>query len=313
MQSVRWGMSGWALVVIAGVGLSGCGGPDASNPPPATANSAETATTAADEEGLASDLREHHGHHHGGVTRLILESVETLGGTPEQHDKIEKIRADLQARLAPVNAANQNLLGVLADVLADGIASPEEQAKVDAAVAQIATAAVAAHGASADALNQLHGVLDAAQRSALIDKVQAHWQVWREANSADDKDNNGLADAEERRVTHLTKVLGLTPDQVQKMTAALKTGMASASNKLDPSVVDAHLKAFGEAFVKDTFDAKSLSGDSANSGLAASGASRMARFYVVVAPTLTADQRTKLSEYFHKHQTQSQNLPASGT
>jgi hypothetical protein len=298
-----------AALLLVGLGLVACGGGTASTTPATTGAN----TTSADDELIASDLREHHAHHHGGFTHLVILSVETLGGTPEQHDKIEKVRLDLQAKTAPVHDANKNLLVVLADVLADGIATPEENAKVDTAVTQLAAAAAAAHAASADALNTLHGMLDAAQRTAVVDKVTAHWQVWRQANADEDKDNNGLPDAEERRLAHMTKMLGLAPDQVEKIKTALKTGMANLPGKLDPAEIDAHIKAFGDAFVAETFDAKTLHGENASSHLAASGAGRMARFYTIVAPILTADQRTKLADHFRKHQNQGQNLPSAGT
>jgi len=227
------GLTGTGFALVFGLGLVACGG-SSSNPPPATGGDTTNAATIGDEE-LASDLREHHGHHHGGFTHLVILSVETIGGTPEQHDKIEKVRADLIAKTAPVRDANKNVLVVLADVLADGVATPEENAKVDAAVAQLAAAASAAHAASADALNQLHEILDAAQRTALVEKVQAHWQVWRQSNAEEDKDNNGLPDAEERRLVHMTKLLGLAPDQVEKAKTALKAGMANLPGKLDPA------------------------------------------------------------------------------
>ncbi len=296
----------WVGLGVVATYLVACGG-EAANTPPANTGGTET-TSATDLEELSSGLKEHHGHHHGGFMHLVILSAESIGGTPEQHDNVEKVRADLQAKTQPVRDANKNLLMVIADTLADGITSPEEQAKVDAAVTQLAASASAAHVASADALNQLHAILDAAQRTTLVDKVQAHWDVWRQANADEDKDNNGLPDAEEGRLVHMTKLLALTPDQVEKIKAGLKAGMANATNKLDPAEVDAHVKLFGEAFVKETFDAKTLHGENVSSHLAGSGASRMGRFYTVIGPILTADQRTKLAEHFRKHQNLGPNL-----
>jgi Spy/CpxP family protein refolding chaperone len=298
---------GVALLFV-GIGLSACGGGSA-NTQTNTGGTGTTSSDTVDDAQITADLTEHHGHHHGGFTHLVILSAETLGGAPEQHDKIEKVRADLRAKTAPVHEANKNLLLVLANVLADGIATPEENAQVDSAVAQLAAAASAAHAASADAMNQLHDILDPAQRTTLVEKVQAHWQVWRQANADEDKDNNGLPDAEERRLVHMTKLLTLSGDQVEKIKTGLKSAMANLPGKLDPAEVDAHVKAFGDAFVKDTFDVKSLhTGEAVSSHLASSGAGRMARFYTVVAPILTADQRTKLADHFRKHQTSGPNL-----
>ncbi len=290
-------------------GLAACGGGNANTGTTTAANS-DTTTTSAD-DATFGDLREHHAHHHGGFIHFVIMSVETVGGTPEQKEKIEAVRKDLLAKTAPVHEANKNLISVMADVLADGDASPDDNKKLDAAVAQLAAAAAAAHGASTQALNQLHGVLDAAQRQTVADKVEAHWQMWRQSNHTDDKDNSGMADAEEHHVKRLTKTLDLSADQVEKMKAALKTGMANLPGRLDPAEVDAHVKAFGEAFTKDTFDAASLHGENVASHLAGAGAARMARFYATIAPMLTVDQRTKLSEHFKKHQNKGPELPSS--
>lgn len=242
---------------------------------------------------------------------LVVMSAETIGGTPEQKEKIDAVRKDLLAKTAPVHDANKNVLTVLGDVLGDGIATPEETAKLDAAVVQLAAAAQTAHTASASALNQLHSILDAPQRATLVEKVEAHWHMWRQANAAEDKDNNGLAEAEERRLEHMTKMLSLSSDQVEKMKTALKTGMANLPHRLDHAEVDAHVKAFGEAFTKDTFDAASLKGEDVASHLAGAGAGRMVRFYATIAPILTPEQRTKLADHFHKHQNKGPETPSN--
>lgn len=289
-------------------GLAACGGGSANTGTTTATNTTPTATTG--DDATFGDLREHHRHHHGGFMHFVIMSVETVGGTPEQKEKIEVVRKDLLAKTAPVHEANKNLIAVMADVLADGDASPDDNKKLDAAVAQLAAAASAVHIASTQALNQLHGILDAAQRQTVADKVEAHWQVWRQANHDDDKDNNGMADAEEHHVKHLTTTLGLSADQVTKMHAALKTSMANLPSKLDPAEVDAHVKSFGDAFTKDTFDAASLHGENVASHLAGAGAARMARFYATIAPILTVEQRAKLADHFHKHQNKSPELPS---
>ncbi len=302
MRFVGWIGMGSLVAVMA------CGGGSASTGTNTATNSANTQTT--DEAALNADMMEHHGHHHGGFTHLVIMSVETIGGTPEQKDKIEAIRKDLVAKTSPVHDANKNLITVLAEVLADGVASPEESAKVDTAVQQLSTASAAAHAAAAQSMNQLHAILDAAQRQTLADKVEAQWQVWRAANSADDKDNNGLSDADEHRLERLTKPLALTPDQVDKMKVALKAGMANLP-KLDHAEIDAHIKKWGEAFVTDGFDSTKVGGEEVNAHLASAGAGRMAHFYVVIAPILTPDQRTKLAAHFQKHQNKGPELPSS--
>jgi hypothetical protein len=63
--------------------------------------------------------------------------------------------------------------------------------------------------------------------------------------------------------------------------------------------------------VKETFDAAALPGDSVNAHLAGAGSERMAKFYTLVAPVLTADQRTKLADHFRKHQNKGMDLPSA--
>ncbi len=80
--------------------------------------------------------------------------------------------------MAPAREAEKSLLLTLADGIAAGTM---DKVKVDAAIATLTTAADAAHEASVDTLNQLHAILSPAERAALVDKVQAHWEVWRQA------------------------------------------------------------------------------------------------------------------------------------
>jgi Spy/CpxP family protein refolding chaperone len=282
---------GVALLLAAGVGV-GCGSSAASNPP---ASNATVAATPEDEE-ASSGLSEHHRHHHhGGVTLLIALSLDTIGGEPQEHAAIEKIKADLHAKMEPAHAAEQALHAALADgIAAGGI----DKAKVDAALAQVTATAATVHDATTDALNQLHATLTAAQRGALVDKVEAHWEVWQKANAFEQKEASG----QPHKGGHLAKLateIGLTQDQLDKIHATLDGAPKPA---FDPQKVAAHVKAFGDAFRAETFDAKTLkTGGEANAHLATFGAARMVRLYEAVDPVLTADQRTKLAAILKEH------------
>jgi Spy/CpxP family protein refolding chaperone len=166
-----------AAIALCGVGLTlGCRAGSADVPPPVTAVS----TTAATDD-VAAGLMEHHRyHHHDGLTLFIEMSLDMLGVSPEQRVAVDKVRADLHARLAPARNAEQNLMTLLADGL--GTANIDV-ARVDAAIVAVAASAAAAHDATVDGLNDLHTVLTAPQRDALVDKVEAHWAVWQRANA----------------------------------------------------------------------------------------------------------------------------------
>ena len=274
------------------LGAFGCGSGAASTAPPA----GPTATASPEDQEVAAGLNEHHRHHHhGGVTLLIALSLDTLGGEPQERAAIERIRADLHAKMEPARAAEQALHTALADGLAAG---GIDHAKVDAAVAQLATAAGGVHDATSDALNQLHAALTPGERAALVDKLEAHFGVWQKANADEQKDATG----QPRKGGHLERLareIALTQDQLDKIHGSLAASPAPA---FDAQKVEAHIKAFGDAFRADSFDAKSLStAAGANAHMAQFGATRMVRFYEAVDAVLTADQRAKLAAILREH------------
>jgi Spy/CpxP family protein refolding chaperone len=223
-------------------------------------------------------------------------SLDTLGVTADQRSAIQKVQADLRAKLEPANAAERKVVALLADGIAAGRI---DRAKVDLAIADVGRASSGVHAAIVNALNQLHAVLNEAQRAALVDKVEAHWQVWKEANAG------GKAAAEPREHGHLealTHELSLTPDQVDTIRGTLRATSGGAREPLDADKVSAHISAFGTAFEGASFDAKALkSADGLNAHLASWGATTMARFYEAVAPVLTPEQRSKLAEQVREH------------
>jgi Spy/CpxP family protein refolding chaperone len=254
-------------------------------------------TTNKEDEEIGAELVEHHRHHHhGGVALFLALSLDSLGVSAEQQAQIEKIRDTLRAKLEPAQAAEKKVALLLADEIAAG---KVDQPKVDAAIGRLGAASGAVHPAVVDALVQLHGVLDETQRTALVDKVEAHWELWKDANGV------GVDPAERRehgRLETLAIELSLTPEQVDSIRKRLQTAPAEIGGRLDAEKVEAHLKALGAAFEAPTFDAKSVGpNDGVNARLTNWGASRMARFYAAVTPVLTPDQRTKLAERVREH------------
>ena len=284
-----------AAVLLGAFAPVGCGGGSANTPPPATAASAS------DIDDVSAGLTEHHRHHHhGGVTLLIALSLDTLGVPPEQRTAVEKIRSDLHARMEPARAAEQRLVATLADGLA---AANLDAASVDAAVARVVVAAAKVHDASADALNELHAVLTPAQRAALVEKVEAHWAVWQKANA----EETGPRNPDHGQLAMLATDLDLTRDQVDQIRAGLGEGM-KAVPRLDLQEIATHLRAFGDAFRGDKFDARVLTtANGANAHLAGWGAARLAHFIEAVSPVLTPDQRARFVERLREHAAHSPN------
>jgi Spy/CpxP family protein refolding chaperone len=292
MVSLRWMLASLPAVLALAAGCGGGGTPQAASPA-GSADIAPAGSIPSDEEDeSAAELKEHHRHHHhGGFPMFVAMSLDSLGTTPEQNAAITKIQADLHAKMQPAHDAEKNVLLVLADGVATGNI---DKAKVDAAVVQVSSAAAGVHDAVVDSMNQLHETLTPAQRIALVDKLEAHYKVWHKVN----EEGGGEPGGHGGHLAALAKELSLSPDQVEKVRAALGTPSAH----YDAAEAEAHLKAFGSAFEGATFDAKTLStGGLANTHMASFGVTRMVRLYEALTPVLTADQRAKLADMLRKH------------
>jgi Spy/CpxP family protein refolding chaperone len=262
--------------------------PTAAETAPSAAPSEDPAAAAAasaEEDNATAGVRSYHRHHHGGVGMFIHMAIDTLGVDDKKAD-LEKIQADLHESMAPVHEAEREVLTILADGVAAG---KIDEGKVKPAVAKEHAAASAAHEKETEALEKLHAALTPEQRAALVDKVNAHVEIWSKSAHEEygNKEKGG-------RLAELSDELGLSPEQVDKISEALKK---DAPAKADPAKLEAHIKAFSEAFSQEKFDAKSLtSAKDADAYIAKHGAERLVRFYSIVTPLLTPEQRTKLAD-----------------
>jgi Spy/CpxP family protein refolding chaperone len=276
----------WLVGVAAAA--AGCGAHASNNPPPSTAATTDDADVAG--------LFEHHGyHHHGGVTLFIAMSLETLGVSPDQRAAVEKIRDVLYANMEGARKAEQSLVMSLADGLR---ASKFDSGKVDGALVKVTAAAAQVDTASADALNELHAALTPPQRAALVDKVEAHWAVWRRVNA----EEVGPGDRRGIQLSALETDLAMTPDQVAQINTALGDDMKSVP-PLDHERVSAHLRAFGAAFQAESFDAKTMTTGHGDEQLVRWGAVHLVHVVEAMGAVLTADQRSELAEMLNLHAT----------
>jgi Spy/CpxP family protein refolding chaperone len=262
----------------------------------ATATASSTAQAAEEDPGAEDEASEqvrvhHRHHHHGGVAMFVHMAIDTLGVSPEKKAQLEKIQSDLHTAMAPARDASKNVMSTLADGVASGNI---DKAKVDAAVAKEQAAAALVHGAASDALNALHAALSPAERQTLADKVEAHAAIWKKVNAEE-----AVGSKEQgTHLAHLQASLGLSSDQVDKISAALQK---STTAKPDTSAMEGYVAAFAKAFPADTFDAKSFNqANAANGAMAKHGIGRMVTFYATVTPLLTADQRTKLADHLRQ-------------
>jgi len=233
-------------------------------------------------------VKEHHRHHHRGLTEFIVMGLDGIGEEDEaKAEVLDKLQDDLLACQKPSREANRAILGVLGEGMAGGAI---DGAKVEALIAQAVEAAGAVRDCRAGVLDALHAALSPAERNALADKVEANWAVWREQNA-----EARAAREKGGRLHRLAQKLDLSPEQVEKMAAALEPALANLPRRFDPKRVEAQIEAFAGAFVAEKFDAKALA-ESSGPELAAQGATRMAKFYETVLPLMTPEQRAKLAE-----------------
>jgi Spy/CpxP family protein refolding chaperone len=295
-----------AALLLGGAAAGGCAESQTqANAAGGAAGSAKPADSIADPDNSpeAAELRAVHRHTHArGFVGFIFMSLDTLGLPPEQEAQVQKIKADMQVKMKPAHEAEAALLTVVAEGVAAGTI---DTAKVDAATAKIAEVSVQVDDITADELNKLHAVLQAPQRAALADKVEAHWLIWQKANA--EEDNHPNQEQEGGHIHHMAQLLGLSADQVAKVDASFTSSMkamSAARSKFDPKAAEEHLHAFITAFAGEQFDAKTLqSWDKADSSIASWGASRMVRMYEAMTPVLTPDQRTKLAGILRTHAT----------
>jgi Spy/CpxP family protein refolding chaperone len=278
--------------VLAFVALSACATETAATEAPGA--NATPATAEAGDDAAMAEVKEHHRHHHlGGITQFIAMSLDVSGSDAAKQTQIRQVQADLHTCMGGAHQVNKSLLAAVAEGVAAGAV---DASKVDPLLTQLQTAADGAHWCSVASLDALHALLTPEERLAVVDKVQAHWEVWRQAN------HEAAFGGTEKggRLNELATELSLSADQVQKMSAALQAAHAAGTHTFEPARAEAHLKAFATAFASDDFNARSVM-ENANGHVAVHGAKRMVLFYETVTPLLTADQRATLAAHLKEH------------
>jgi Spy/CpxP family protein refolding chaperone len=223
----------------------------------------------ADEAQPKSHEHESQRGHRGGLLRAAL-ALESL--TPGQRSSIEQLVQQRRAAAAPVQQADAQVLTALAQQV--------EQARIDpqAIAARLDTeqrAATAEEAVDAQTLNQLHQLLTAAQRSALVDTVKAGHSGEHESHR---RGHEGGGDG-----------LNLSPQQHAQIAANFRAELASSGGTRDAGKPQPG--AMLEAFRGDGFDA----GQFVRAFNPGAWAERRAEAMV---PVLTPAQRAVLASRF---------------
>jgi len=272
------------LALTTALGLTACATTTSTRSQEADEQLADTASEAG--------LRDHHRHQHrGGVVQFVAMSLDTLGPNDAAVPQVERVQRDLYVCMATTGEIQRTLQLTVAEGVAAGAV---DLAKVDGLIAQLDAASTGVRGCSAKALNELHALLSPSEREELLEKVQAHWDVWRQVNHEDTGDRTAGG-----RLSSLATELNLTADQIQQAAAALHTALPARSGAFDRTLVDGDVQAFAVAFQSNAFDARTTAlGE--RSRLTSHGATRMAIFYETVTPLLTPAQRAELAEHLRQ-------------
>jgi Spy/CpxP family protein refolding chaperone len=269
------------LFLLAALGSSAC-------VTPAVATRPETADDEGAQDQAAVGLRDHHRHQHrGGVLQFAALSLDTLTTDEARRPQLEQIHTDLHACMAPTSGIHRRLLTAIADGVAAGAIDAQ---RIEPIIADLNAVAASIQTCGVDSLNRLHALLSPEEREDLADKVRAHWEVWRQVNS----DEQAGARGPGGRLAVLTQELSLSPDQVDRIAAALHLALAGRGGTFDREKAAADVQRFTEAFVRASFDARAVVGLE-STRVAGHGAVRMSVFYETVTPLLTPSQQATLA------------------
>jgi Spy/CpxP family protein refolding chaperone len=215
---------------------------------------------------------------------MFVASLEELNLPADKKAAIESILADLKKDEAQAMQAGQ----AVAKDLADGVAASRvDRAKIDADVKQIQKAVEAAKPALQDALNRLHKALDSAERTKLVETMRAKGEAMRQGGHP--------AMGEMKK---LTDELGLTPEQQEKIKSTPHGKMQSKTHPTrDEAAMHDKMKAIGDAFMTDKFDAKALDVGKHNAEMVKMMTTGMSEFAGSLIGVLTPEQREKLAAH----------------
>ena len=209
---------------------------------------------------------------HVSLAGILFRAAYELPLTDEQKALLDRTDAALYAGGAPSPWGTARAFE--ADLVAGILHSKIDMAKLKVDEASVDRAVAAGLAAEAEALNTLHGGLDAATRQALVDAVRAKRAAadagGRDAKPAPHPGDAGASDWTRRRLDRLATELDLDADQQRQVLPLLARDARIASPAAIQARHDAmqrRVDALLAEFPKESFDAKAadLSGPSGRS------------------------------------------------
>ena len=313
--------------------LSACGGqpqapaaapaPVASAPvavvpaPSAAPVAASAAPAPAPAAAPAAAPAEHHGHKSGHpMVAMLVGDLAQVGIKPEQKAAVDAIVADLEK----LGDAGKEARTQLSNDIAEGAAAGKlDKAKIDADTKKLTQAADASTATMQDDLNKLHKTLDAAQRKKLVELMRAKGKEHEEHMKAEmgehdkgphgdhDKGPHGDHDkgphGDHGPMDKMGEQLGLTAEQKEKLKGKMEAGMKAemAKMKEQHAGMEKRMKAVGDAFETDKFDAKKAGVGEKGGEMVKMMVGGKIRMVEAVLSVLTPEQRAKFAEHLRTH------------
>jgi Spy/CpxP family protein refolding chaperone len=253
------------------------------------------------------------------MAALFTSSLSEVELRPEQKQPVADIEHDLETLGEPPKEARDQLINDVADGVAAG---KIDKPKTDADIKKLSDAAAAKTASIQDAVNRLHKTLDPAQRKKLVETMRAKGEEMKEkmkehmhehaegghegghGEMGEHGEHEGDHEAEEHKEHEkLADELGLTPEQREKLHAKMKEEMKSmmATRKARMEKMHQHMKAVGDAFETDTFDAKKAGVGEHGPEMVKEMATMRVHMAEAILPILTPDQRAKFSAHLKAH------------
>lgn len=207
--------------------------------------SASTSAVASAAPSASAEPKKHHRPRFG-MVGMYFRSASKLADLDEaQKTKLAEIEKGFMGPMEPPAEGKAYHDELVAQVKAGKI----DNAKLEPLKAAAEKAMGAHRDKELDALNQLHALLKAPQRTALVAALKAK----QGKHMGPGKDHPGMMGKPKDKVAHMTKELGLDDAQAKKVEAILPKDDGKAH---DPEAWKKKAEAVQAAFEKDGFDAK---------------------------------------------------------
>ncbi|HEX8791079.1 MAG TPA: Spy/CpxP family protein refolding chaperone [Polyangiaceae bacterium] len=208
-----------------------------------------------------------------GPEALVADALSKVCLSDDQRGAIEQLGREVKPKAEAVANARHAFVTTLAEqVRADNFDDSALSPKIDDLVKARVDASPVLH----KALDDLHGILDAGQRSTFVDAIDSDIQHARDASK-------GLLES-------LAKDLGLSDDQKAHVKDVIDRSKSDIESDIDRT------KAIFDAFKGDSFAIDKLAPESDVGSRARERAERMVTCAREIAGILTADQRSKLAD-----------------